>query len=109
MKSGSSRIAVVLAALGSLSFAPPLAQAADQAVPAPIVDEAPSAAPQEVAVFAGGCFWGVQGVFQHVKGVTNAVSGYTGGAAGTASYETVSSGRTGHAESVQITYDPTQI
>ena len=63
----------------------------------------------ETAVFAGGCFWGVQGVFQHVKGVTNAVSGYAGGDVSTAHYEQVGSGRTGHAESVRITYDPQQI
>ena len=61
------------------------------------------------AVLAGGCFWGVQGVFQHVKGVTNAVSGYAGGDAKTANYSQVGSGRTGHAEAVQITYDPAQI
>jgi peptide-methionine (S)-S-oxide reductase len=59
-----------------------------------------------MAVVAGGCFWGIQGVFQHVKGVTSAVSGYTGGDKSTASYETVSGGETGHAESVQITYNP---
>jgi peptide-methionine (S)-S-oxide reductase len=75
-------------------------------VPAPALDEAPGAATSEVAVFAGGCFWGVQGVFQHVKGVTNAVSGYAGGDKRTADYETVSTDRTGHAESVQVTYDP---
>lgn len=60
----------------------------------------------EKAIFAGGCFWGVQGVFQHVKGVQNAVSGYAGGQSSSAKYEIVSSGRTGHAESVEITYDP---
>ncbi len=80
-------------------------------IPAPAVDEASASSngATEVAVLAGGCFWGVQGVFQHVKGVTNAVSGYAGGDKQTAHYETVSSGRTGHAESVQITYDPRQI
>jgi peptide-methionine (S)-S-oxide reductase len=60
-------------------------------------------------VFAGGCFWGVQGVFEHVRGVKQVAAGYSGGAASTAQYETVSGGDTGHAESVQITYDPTQI
>ncbi len=60
-------------------------------------------------VFAGGCFWGVQGVFQHVKGVESAVSGYIGGAGADASYPRVSSGRTGHAEAVQVTYDPSQV
>jgi peptide-methionine (S)-S-oxide reductase len=78
-------------------------------VPPPALDEPASQAASEVAVFAGGCFWGVQGVFQHVAGVTNAVSGYTGGDAKTAHYETVSSGTTGHAESVQVTYDPHKI
>jgi peptide-methionine (S)-S-oxide reductase len=63
----------------------------------------------EVAVLSGGCFWGVQGVFEHVKGVRQVLSGYSGGASGTASYETVSSGNTGHAESVKITFDPREI
>lgn len=76
-----------------------------KAVPAPLVDE-PASGTSEVAVLAGGCFWGVQGVYQHLKGVTSAVSGYTGGAQNTAEYERVSSGSTGHAESVQITFDP---
>jgi peptide-methionine (S)-S-oxide reductase len=78
-------------------------------VPPPATYERASQAPSEVAVFAGGCFWGVQGVFQHVAGVTNAVSGYTGGESRTAHYEVVGSGMTGHAESVQITYDPQKI
>jgi len=80
-----------------------------RAVPPPAIDEPASQAPSEVAVFAGGCFWGVQGVFQHVSGVTNAVSGYAGGASSTAHYEIVSSGSTGHAESVQVTFDPRKI
>jgi peptide-methionine (S)-S-oxide reductase len=74
-------------------------------VPAPATDEPPSSA-SETAVFAGGCFWGVQGVFQHVKGVTSAVSGYAGGEKATADYHTVSWGSSGHAESVQVTFDP---
>jgi peptide-methionine (S)-S-oxide reductase len=78
-------------------------------VPAPALDESSGQAQSEVAVLAGGCFWGVQGVFQHVIGVTQAVSGYAGGTRETADYETVSSGTTGHAESVQITFDPQQI
>jgi peptide-methionine (S)-S-oxide reductase len=79
-------------------------------VPPPALDETPAAgAAPEVAVLAGGCFWGVQGVFQHVKGVLGAVSGYAGGEAATAEYETVSTGSTGHAESVQVTYDPSRI
>ncbi len=79
-------------------------------IPAPTADLVTDAkGPQEVAVFAGGCFWGVQGVFQHTKGVVQAVSGYAGGDKSTASYETVSTGQTGHAESVQVTFDPKQI
>ncbi|MDL5593391.1 peptide-methionine (S)-S-oxide reductase MsrA [Bacillus subtilis] len=78
------------------------------AIPPPALDEN-TQAHSETAVFAGGCFWGVQGVFQHVKGVQKAVSGYAGGAANTAEYERVSEGDTGHAESVQVTFDPTQV
>lgn len=66
-------------------------------------------ATEPIAVLAGGCFWGVDGVFKHVKGVTKVTSGYAGGAASTAQYETVSSGTTGHAESVEVTYDPSKI
>jgi peptide-methionine (S)-S-oxide reductase len=79
-------------------------------IPAPTLDETakPSGA-QEIAVLAGGCFWGVQGVFQHLKGVTNAVSGYAGGGKDTAHYQMVGAGNTGHAESVQISYDPSKI
>jgi peptide-methionine (S)-S-oxide reductase len=64
---------------------------------------------RETAIFAGGCFWGVEAVFSHVKGVTSAVSGYTGGARDTASYDTVSGGQTGHAESVRVTWDPSVV
>jgi peptide-methionine (S)-S-oxide reductase len=64
---------------------------------------------QATAVFAGGCFWGVDAVFKHVKGVTSATSGYAGGDSKTAQYETVSTGTTGHAESVQVVYDPSQV
>jgi len=74
-------------------------------IPPPVVDEAAKSG-SETAVLAGGCFWGVQGVFQHVKGVSRAVSGYSGGDASTAQYQTVGSGRTGHAESVAVTFDP---
>ena len=72
-------------------------------------DEVVSTAHSEKAVLAGGCFWGVQGVFQHVQGVSRVVSGYTGGQADTAQYERVSEGDTGHAESVEITFDPAQV
>ena len=81
------------------------------AIPDPAVD-APLLATKsgkQTAVFAGGCFWGVEAVFEHVKGVTKVTSGYSGGDAGTANYELVSEGRTRHAEAVSITYDPSQI
>jgi len=79
-------------------------------IPGPAVDE-PVGAPdaRETAVLAGGCFWGVQGVFEHVKGVDRAVSGYAGGNDSTAHYDLVSTGTTGHAESVQIVYDPSKV
>jgi peptide-methionine (S)-S-oxide reductase len=86
------------------------ANPAATAVPAPAVDAARApAAGEQTAVLAGGCFWGIQAVFQHVKGVISATSGYAGGSAKTAEYEVVSTGDTGHAESVQIVYDPSQI
>jgi len=100
------------AALIAAAAAQANALAAEQAVtvPEPTFDEAPlDASAPAVAVFAGGCFWGVQAVYQHVEGVLKAVSGYAGGSAENAHYELVSEGDTGHAESVQITYDPTRI
>jgi peptide-methionine (S)-S-oxide reductase len=78
-------------------------------IPVPATDENAGQARSAVAVLAGGCFWGVQGVFQHVAGVTSAISGYAGGQKETARYEMVGTGRTGHAEAVQVTYDPRQI
>ncbi len=79
-------------------------------MPAPVQDAPRATAPgQQTAVVSGGCFWGIQAVFQHVKGVISATSGYSGGSAKTAEYEIVSTGETGHAESVQIVYDPSQI
>jgi peptide-methionine (S)-S-oxide reductase len=83
---------------------------AGSSLPAPAVD-IPAASVQgaQTAVFAGGCFWGVEAVFRHVKGVSKAVSGYAGGAAKTADYERVSTGSTGHTESVEVTYDPAQV
>lgn len=84
--------------------------AAGPAFPDPAVDAPLAKAPAEdTAVVAGGCFWGIEAVFQHVKGVKDAESGYSGGSAATAHYEIVGTGRTGHAESVRITYDPSQI
>src|SRR5258708_18962456 len=83
---------------------------ASVAIPNPSVDAplAPAKG-QQTAVLAGGCFWGIQAVFEHLKGVIRATSGYSGGSADTAQYERVSTGRTGHAESVQVTYDPSLI
>ncbi|MBR0792203.1 peptide-methionine (S)-S-oxide reductase MsrA [Bradyrhizobium manausense] len=93
----------------SLGFAAPTRAAEDAVViPAPAMDAAPASGIQ-TAVVAGGCFWGVQGVFQHTAGVVNAVSGYAGGNKATADYQTVSTGRTGHAESVEIKFDPKKI
>lgn len=87
-----------------------IASAANKApVPAPVVDEAGRAAGQETAVFAGGCFWGTQTVFQRVKGVLETKAGYSGGEAATATYSQVTTETTGHAESVEIVYDPAQI
>ena len=84
--------------------------AAGVAVPGPAVDAPRAAKPgEQTAVVAGGCFWGIQAVFQHVKGVISATSGYSGGEAKTAEYEVVSTGETGHAESVKVVYDPSQI
>ncbi len=77
-------------------------------LPNPSVD-VPASKDKQTAVFSGGCFWGVDAVFKHVKGVTNVVSGYSGGDASTAQYETVSTGTTGHAESVKVTFDPTVV
>ncbi len=115
-QSGLSRcivfgLALVVAAVG-FSFWPPQHAKAEAAVaiPVPAMDsKAPAGIHAEKAVLAGGCFWGVQGVFQHVKGVSKVVSGYAGGSKETASYETVSSGQTGHAESVEITFDPSVV
>lgn len=84
--------------------------AKDSPAPVPAVDAAKQPKPgTQSMVVAGGCFWGIQAVFQHVKGVTNATSGYAGGEAKTAEYELVSMGNTGHAESVKVTYDPSQV
>jgi peptide-methionine (S)-S-oxide reductase len=94
--------AAAIAVYASSSAATPL--------PDPAVDIPPAkASGMQTVVLAGGCFWGMEGVFEHVKGVTKVVAGYAGGQADTASYEQVSTGRTGHAESVRITYDPARI
>jgi peptide-methionine (S)-S-oxide reductase len=106
---GAVSLAAVLVATVATGHFPGLrAHAADldRRLPAPLVDEAAASGHTETAIFAGGCFWGVQGTFQHVRGVTEALSGYDGGHASTAQYETVSTGTTGHAESVRVTFDP---
>jgi peptide-methionine (S)-S-oxide reductase len=93
---------------GAVSIA--RAQEPAVAIPPPTLDAAaPAAGGLQTIVLAGGCFWGVQGVFEHTKGITQAVSGYSGGSKETAHYEMVGTERTGHAESVQVTYDPKQI
>lgn len=85
----------------------PLAAESARLIPPPMLDETGNPRPtSEVAILAGGCFWGVQGVFQHVEGVLSAVSGYAGGTANTAHYEMVGTNTTGHAESVRVTFDP---
>ena len=102
-------LAVLAALAGTAYWASSSSAETARMVPPPVMDETTPAASTEVAVLAGGCFWGVQGVFQHVDGVISAVSGYAGGARDTAHYEMTSSGTTGHAESVQITFDPHRI
>ncbi len=101
-----NRIAVSL--FGSFLAASVTLSAAHKIFPDPAVD-VPPATGNQIAVFSGGCFWGVEGVFENVKGVQSAVAGYSGGAKSTAHYEMVSEGNTGHAESVEVTFDPSQI
>jgi peptide-methionine (S)-S-oxide reductase len=107
----ASLLLLATAGLAALSVAcAPHARAASAPLPAPAVDEPASPGGRmETIVLSGGCFWGVQGVFEHVKGVKRVVSGYAGGPSALAHYEIVSTGTTGHAESVQITFDPRQI
>jgi peptide-methionine (S)-S-oxide reductase len=112
-RSPFSRLSLCAAAIGALAlaaFAIAPSRAAEEAViiPAPTVD-ATAADGIQTAVLAGGCFWGVQGVFQHTAGVVNAVSGYSGGTKASADYNMVSMGTTGHAEAVEVKYDPKKI
>ncbi len=108
MQSSIHIAVLLLAALGATACNAKASPSAT--VPAPVQNASLAAAPgQQTAVLSGGCFWGVQAVFQHVKGVISATSGYAGGSAKTAEYEIVSTGETGHAESVQIVFDPSQI
>jgi peptide-methionine (S)-S-oxide reductase len=103
-----SVVAVLLVVAGVAYWASPSSAETARILPPPAADER-SGSSNEVVALAGGCFWGVQGVFQHVNGVISAVSGYAGGARDTAHYELTSSGTTGHAESVRITFDPRRI
>ncbi|RZL88294.1 MAG: peptide-methionine (S)-S-oxide reductase [Variovorax sp.] len=107
------RVIAALALLGAAAAwqaRPAWAAEAATTIPAPADDPAaPASLSSDTAVLAGGCFWGVQAVFQHVKGVSSAVSGYAGGDAKSATYDAVSEGSTGHAEAVRITFDPRQI
>jgi peptide-methionine (S)-S-oxide reductase len=109
LKAGVSR--AILCGVVVAVFAPALGCAAEAAVAIPpaAYDVPAAAGPLQTAVLSGGCFWGVQGVFEHLVGVHKVLSGYSGGARNTASYEVVSGGDTGHAESVQITYDPQKV
>ena len=104
-------VAGLVAMLAAVLGLAPATFAADGAVviPAPVMDSPKATGPPQTAVLAGGCFWGVQGVYQRVRGVRNAVSGYAGGAKETAQYERVSGGSTGHAESVEVSFDPKEI
>jgi peptide-methionine (S)-S-oxide reductase len=106
----SNRFTAIAVLIGMQAFlgAPALAEPAVLA-PAAAADNAKAAGPGQTAVLAGGCFWGVEGVFEHVRGVTDVMSGYSGGEARTAHYDEVSGGESGHAESVQIRFDPQQI
>jgi peptide-methionine (S)-S-oxide reductase len=108
--SSSVRMAAMVLTVLAGTLACRAGSGTNAAVPAPAVDEAKAAAAgKQTAVVAGGCFWGIQAVFQHVKGVVSATSGYSGGTVKNPDYETVSSGSTGHAESVQIVYDPSKV
>jgi peptide-methionine (S)-S-oxide reductase len=99
---------VATALLGWRALAP-AAEAPAAALPQPALDNPKHGGPLETAVLAGGCFWGMQGVFEHVRGVHRVLAGYSGGAAGTAHYDDVGTGSTGHAESVQVTFDPAEL
>jgi peptide-methionine (S)-S-oxide reductase len=108
-----SRLSLCAATIGALAIAafavaPSFASEDAVVIPAPTMD-APKSDGLQTVVLSGGCFWGVQGVFQHTAGVVSAVSGYAGGSKATAQYETVSTGTTGHAESVEVKYDPSKI
>lgn len=96
-------------ALGIAACAVPASAMAEEVFDAPVAARQANESGLQTAIFAGGCFWGIEGVFSHTRGVTSAVSGYHGGSAGTATYRQVTSGSTGHAEAVRVTYDPSVI
>jgi len=110
LRPGRRTAMIALAVVGVAIWRSPLMGAeAPVTVAAPAIDNPKAAGPPQTAVLAGGCFWGVQGVFEHVRGVKKVIAGYAGGDRSTAQYETVSSGTTGHAESVKITFDPAEV
>ena len=108
-----NRLSLIATATGALAFAAfalaPLRAAEDAVVIPPSAADVPASDGVQTVVLSGGCFWGVQGVFQHTAGVVSAVSGYSGGSKANAQYELVSTGTTGHAESVEVKYDPKRI
>ena len=104
-----SILPVLLAVVGITWQLASCAAEAPVNLPPPAVDNPKQTGPLQTAVLSGGCFWGVQGVFEHVKGVQKVVSGYSGGSSFTANYEQVGTGSTGHAESVQVTFDPAKV
>jgi peptide-methionine (S)-S-oxide reductase len=103
------RVFLAAALLGTAACSAAIGAERMVTAPAPVADDALKAGPLQTAVFAGGCFWGVEGVFERVKGVQSVRSGYAGGAKPTAVYEVVGSGLTGHAEAVEIKYDPAKV
>jgi peptide-methionine (S)-S-oxide reductase len=105
----SATLALLVAGIGVLVVQRSSGATRVVPLPSPTIDVRSQVAKTETAVFAGGCFWGIQAVFQHIKGVTSAVSGYAGGWTDKPGYEMVSTGTTGHAESVRVTFDPSQI
>src|SRR5918994_879744 len=109
LRFGVRALVAIAVAAPFILFARRPNDAAAGRVPAPRLASGETATALQTVVLAGGCFWGVEAVYEHIKGVTRVTSGYTGGSANTADYESVSAGDTGHAESVRITYDPSRI
>jgi peptide-methionine (S)-S-oxide reductase len=101
--------AIAIAGFALIRYSPPKLADLRSAVPDPVTDAVAAPAGSQTAVLAGGCFWGMEALFEHVQGVSSVVSGFSGGSAATAHYQQVSNGNTGHAESIKITYDPSQV